>query len=119
MVNYGALICLPETTKNRENYSCKRNRLAPLGVIGLVNHTAAMDVMMGLFPSYLQVTKEVAQYAIKLQLVKHLKPLDIIVHLRILNDIHDEPVIKVPDIMTVRLNSERPFKVIVMERHEW
>lgn len=58
------------------------------------------------------------QNIVRMQLVNRFKLGDMTSHLRILKDLQKEPVTKARDIMTVKFNFKKSFKVIVMERHE-
>lgn len=85
------------------------------GVTGVMStcRTSALEVMLNLLSLQLQVRKEVVQVAIKLQLVKHFKPGEMISYLRILKESQDEL-----DIMLLRFNFETLFKIITMDQHK-
>lgn len=123
MITYAALVWWPKTKqKQAQNVLNNIQRRTCLGITGAMHTcpTVALEALTGLTPLHLQVKKEAALSALRLQSQKHFKSGDLTGHLEILSMKEIEKVNMLPkDDMPLTYNFDINFKVDIREREGW
>lgn len=122
IITYASLVWWPKVEqKTAQKWLQKAQRLACLGVTGAMRTcpTTAIEALINLLPLHLQIKKEAALGALRLQRTINFKPGDLVGHLKILEQTGNSGPKIIKDYMAKTRTIEKPFEVILPERQMW